>query len=67
MDQFITPAIWCDGTADEAAQFYTDVFRDTSIAEQAPGLTATVSIHGSGSRSSTAVTNMPRTRRSAAS
>ena len=46
MDQFITPAIWCDGTADEAAQFYTDVFRDTSIAEQAPGLTATVSIHG---------------------
>lgn len=46
MDQFITPAIWCDGTADEAAQFYTDVFRDTSIAEQAPGLAATVSIHG---------------------
>ena len=46
MDQVITPAIWCDGTADEAAQFYTDVFRDTSIAEQAPGLTATVSIHG---------------------
>ena len=46
MDQVITPAMWCDGTADEAAQFYTDVFRDTSIAEQAPGLTATVSIHG---------------------
>jgi len=46
MDQVITPAIWCDGTADEAAQFYTDVFRDTSIAEQAPGLAATVSIHG---------------------
>ena len=46
MEQVITPAIWCDGTADEAAQFYTDVFRDTSIAEQAPGLTATVSIHG---------------------
>lgn len=38
--------MWCDGTADEAAQFYTDVFRDTSIAEQVPGLTATVSIHG---------------------
>ena len=46
MDQVITPAIWCDGTADEAAQFYTDVFRDASIAEQAPGLAATVSIHG---------------------
>ena len=46
MDQVITPAMWCDGTADEAAQFYTDVFRDTSIAEQAPGLAATVSIHG---------------------
>ena len=46
MDQVITPAIWCDGTADEAAQFYTDVFRDTSIAEQVPGLAATVSIHG---------------------
>ena len=46
MDQVITPAIWCDGTADEAAQFYTDVFRDASIAEQAPGIAATVSIHG---------------------
>ena len=46
MDQVITPAMWCDGTADEAAQFYTDVFRDTSIAEQAPGLAAMVSIHG---------------------
>ena len=46
MDQVITPAIWCDGTADEAAQFYADVFRDASIAEQAPGLTAMVSIHG---------------------
>ena len=46
MDQVITPAIWCDGTADEAAQFYTDVFRDASIAEQVPGLAATVSIYG---------------------
>lgn len=46
MDQVITPAMWCDGTADEAAQFYADVFRDTSIAEQAPGIAATVSIHG---------------------
>ena len=46
MDQVITPAIWCDGTADEAAQFYTDVFRDASVTEQAPGLAATVSIHG---------------------
>lgn len=46
MDQVITPAIWCDGTADEAAQFYADIFRDASIAEQAPGLAATVSIHG---------------------
>ena len=46
MDQVITPAIWCDGTADEAAQFYADVFRDASIAERAPGIAATVSIHG---------------------
>ena len=46
MDQVITPAIWCDGTADEAAQFYTDIFRDASVTEQAPGLAATVSIHG---------------------
>ena len=46
MDQVITPAIWCDGTADEAAQFYANVFRDTSIAEQAPGIVTTVSIHG---------------------
>ena len=46
MDQVITPAIWCDGTADEAAQFYADVFRDASIAEQAPGFATTVSIHG---------------------
>ena len=46
MDQVITPAMWCDGTADEAAQFYTDVFRDTSIVEQVPGIAATVSIHG---------------------
>ena len=46
MDQVITPAIWCDGTADEAAQFYAAVFRDASIAEQAPGFATTVSIHG---------------------
>ena len=46
MDQVITPAIWCDGTADEAAQFYANVIRDASIAEQAPGIAATVSIHG---------------------
>ena len=46
MDQVITPAMWCDGTPDEAAQFYADVFRDASIAEQAPGIAATVSIHG---------------------
>ena len=46
MDQVITPAIWCDGTADEAAQFYTDIFRDASVTEQAPGIAATVSIHG---------------------
>ena len=38
--------MWCDGTADEAAQFYANVFRDASVTEQAPGLAATVSIHG---------------------
>ena len=46
MDQLITPAIWCDGTADEAARFYADVFREGSVVEQVPGLAATVSIHG---------------------
>ena len=46
MDQLITPAIWCDGNADEAARFYADVFREGSVVEQAPGYAATVSIHG---------------------
>ena len=46
MDQLITPAIWCDGTADEAARFYADVFREGSVVEQVPGYAATVSIHG---------------------
>jgi len=32
MDQLITPAIRCDGTADEAARFYADIFRDMVIA-----------------------------------
>ena len=48
MDQRIIPAIWCNGTADEAARFYADVFREGSVVEQAPGLAATVSIHGFG-------------------
>ena len=48
MDQLITPAISCDGTADEAARFYADVFREGSVVEQAPRLAATVSIHGFG-------------------
>lgn len=39
-------ALWCSGSADEAAQFYTRVFRDASIMEQVPGLTTTLSIHG---------------------
>lgn len=46
MDQFITPAIWCDTAADEAARFYADVFREGSVVEQVPGYAATVSIHG---------------------
>ena len=46
MDQLITPAICCDGNADEAARFYADVFREGSVVEQAPGYVATVSIHG---------------------
>ena len=46
MDQFITPAVWCNGTADEAAQFYASVFRDASVVEQVPGVASTVSIHG---------------------
>ena len=46
MDQFITPAVWCDSTAAEAAEFYAETFREGSVIEQAPGLAATVSIHG---------------------
>ena len=46
MDQLITPAIRCNGTVDEAAQFYADVFREGSIVEEVPGYAATVSIHG---------------------
>ena len=46
MDQFITPAVWCNGIADEAAQFYASVFRDASVVEQVPGVASTVSIHG---------------------
>ena len=39
-------ALWCNGSTDEAAQFYTRVFRDASIVEQVPGLTTALSIHG---------------------
>lgn len=46
MDQLITPAIWCDGTADEAARFYADVFREARVVEQVPGYASTVSIYG---------------------
>lgn len=46
MDQFVTPAIRCNGDADEAARFYADVFREGSVVEQVPGYAATVSIHG---------------------
>ena len=46
MDQHITPAIRCNGNADEAAQFYADVFREGSVVEQVPGYASTVSIHG---------------------
>ena len=46
MDQLITPAIRCNGNADEAARFYADVFREGSVVEEVPGYAATVSIHG---------------------
>ena len=46
MDQFITPAVRCDGAAAEAAEFYAETFREGSVVERAPGLAATVSIHG---------------------
>ena len=46
MDQRIIPAIWCDGTADEAARFYADTFHEGSVVEQVPGYASTVSIHG---------------------
>ena len=46
MAQLITPAIRCNGTVDEAARFYADVFREGSVVEQVPGYASTVSIHG---------------------
>ena len=46
MDQLITPAIRCNGTADEAARFYADTFHEGSVVEQVPGYASTVSIHG---------------------
>jgi len=46
MDQLITPAIWCDGTADEAARVCAAAFREGSVVEQVPGYASTVSIHG---------------------
>ena len=46
MDQHITPAIRCNGNAEEAARFYADVFREGSVVEQVPGYAATVSAHG---------------------
>ena len=46
MAQLITPAIRCNGDADEAARFYADVFREGSVVEEVPGYAATVSIHG---------------------
>ena len=46
MDQLITPAIRCNGDADEAARFYAGVFREGSVVEQVPGYASTVSIHG---------------------
>ena len=46
MDQHITLAIRCNGTADEAARFYADAFREGSVVEQVPGYASTVSIHG---------------------
>ncbi|VEG30096.1 VOC family protein [Actinomyces howellii] len=46
MTQRIMPAIWCDGTAFEAAEFYTRVFREAHVVDQAPGLAATVELHG---------------------
>ena len=46
MAQLITPAIRCNGTADEAARFYADAFREGSVVEQVPGYASTVSIHG---------------------
>ncbi|EEZ77587.1 3-demethylubiquinone-9 3-methyltransferase domain protein [Actinomyces sp. oral taxon 848 str. F0332] len=44
MDQCIIPAVWC--AAAEAAEFYAETFREGSVVEWAPGLAATVSIHG---------------------
>lgn len=50
MTQTLSPslsiALWCNGSTDEAAQFYTRVFRDASIVKQVPGLTTALSIHG---------------------
>ncbi len=44
--QRVVPAIWCDGTAAEAARFYAETFRAATVVDQAAGPAATVSIHG---------------------
>lgn len=40
------PAIWCDGTAEEAARFYAETFRQAHVVEQPPGPASTVEVHG---------------------
>ena len=35
--QKITPFLWFDDKAEEAAQFYTSVFRNSTIGEVIPG------------------------------
>jgi predicted 3-demethylubiquinone-9 3-methyltransferase (glyoxalase superfamily) len=40
--QKITPFLWFDGKAEEAAEFYTSIFKDSKITKVTPGPNGTV-------------------------
>ena len=46
MSQRVFPALWCNGTAAEAAEFYADTFRDAHTVELVEGVASHVEIHG---------------------
>ena len=65
MTQTATPtlscALWCNGTADEAAQFYTEVSATPPLPSRFPGSRRLSAFTVSSSRSSTVTTGTPRT------